>query len=164
MRDTRPSKLRVGRKSFADKLRENAGAHRLWAAGSPKGAAPLFQDTPEKREVRAKREPSTSNGLLEADVLEDSLAALRAHPNVAFAWRLQSGVFKDGERFVRVGFKGMPDIVGMTMKARFFAVEIKREVGGTVTPEQRETLNRIGICGGLAGVAHSAAEAIAIIS
>lgn len=161
----RPGKLR---NSGRVPLRQQVSTiTKILATMSADGKAPpmpaSLQHLAEVREVRAKRAPTTANGLLEADVLEDSLAALRSHESVCFAWRLQSGLFKDGERHVRVGFKGMPDIVGMLWDGRLFAVEVKREIGGVTSPEQKETLQRIRNGCGLAGVAHSAAEAVAII-
>ena len=109
---------------------------------------------------RAARKPSGKP--LEADILRDILKALRAHPAVATVERRQSGVFRDGNRFVRVGQRGLPDISGMLHGGRAYAIEVKRP-GRLADERQAEYLNRIQAAGGCAGVASSVSEAIAIV-
>ena len=54
------------------------------------------------------------------------------------------------------------DMVGNTV-AVFSAVEVKRPKGGRVTKEQQHFINVVNAAGGLAGVAKSEEEAVAII-
>jgi hypothetical protein len=69
--------------------------------------------------------------LSEAEVLRESLDLLRAHPHVAWAQRLNTGAGKlqypngDASRFIRFGFPGLSDIIGMLRDGRFLAVECK---------------------------------------
>jgi len=77
------------------------------------------------------------------------------------AWRSNSGVAKYGEREVRFGFKGMPDICGYVpsmgrafveplFPARPFFWEVKRR-GKDLSPDQRMFLQKAGddgcVCG-----------------
>lgn len=91
---------------------------------------------------------------LEAAVLKAVLRALALHPRVAWAHRMNVGAFRDGDRYVRVGFVGCSDIIGQTTDGRFLAVEVKRP-GGKPTEAQVEFLGRVQRAGGVAFVAWS---------
>jgi hypothetical protein len=92
----------------------------------------------------------------EADILRSVLGCLQGHPRVAFCWRSNTGAFKVGDpaRYVRVGFVGQADILGMLTDARFLAVEVKRP-GQHPTPEQHGFLENVREWGGCAFVARS---------
>lgn len=47
--------------------------------------------------------------------------------NGVFAWRNNSGGYKpeNSNRYIRYGFKGSPDIIGMTKKGVFLGIEAK---------------------------------------
>lgn len=92
---------------------------------------------------------------LESEVLAAVLAALRAHPRVGFVERMNSGMMKKGPHYVRFGFVGCPDILGMLKDGRFLAVEVKRPKGH-VTEDQIKFLSMVGWFGGLGFVAFSA--------
>ena len=91
---------------------------------------------------------------LEAAVLKAVIKALALHPRVAWAHRMNVGAFRDGDRYVRVGFVGCSDIIGQTTDGRFLAVEVKRP-GGKTTDAQMEFLGRVQRAGGIAFVAWS---------
>lgn len=99
----------------------------------------------------------------ERSVLKQIIAALRSHPKVAFCWREQSGSFGEGQRIITVGFRGKPDLIGMTRKGRFFAIECKNSKGGVESPEQAYYLSLVRAGGGLAGFASSVDDAVKII-
>ena len=115
-------------------------------------------------------EPAQELARQDPDLLEDVtavLAALRAHPRVMWAERMNVGAFavertdRQGQvrrRYVRCGFKGLSDIIGQMRDGRFLAVEVKRRKGGVVSPEQREFLARTAECGGVAFIARSAVD------
>lgn len=149
---------RVARKSIRDTLADNNKRDRFYAqmAGLPPRAQAVI---PEKR-TYTKRE---SKGASEAQVIDAIRAAFAVHPAVAFCWRMQSGLFRDGDRHIRVGFPGLPDLIGALKTGQFFAVEVKREFGGQVSDRQVEVLQSINTAGGRAGVARSVEEALAII-
>ena len=93
---------------------------------------------------------------LERDVLKAVLAALRAHPRVAFVERINSGAYKSAAgHYVRFGFVGCPDILGMLKDGRFLAIEVKRP-GGNPTGDQVEFLGVVARWHGVAFVAWSA--------
>ena len=52
------------------------------------------------------------NNRPEAAALVEVLKALSAHPAVAWCERMNSGAVRIGNRFVRFGWKGCPDVIG----------------------------------------------------
>ena len=78
----------------------------------------------------------------ESSVLSGVLKVLQLHRRVAFAARMNSGagrfMYPDGStsQFLRFGFKGMSDILGLLVDGRFLAVECKR-AGEKLTDEQQ---------------------------
>lgn len=99
-------------------------------------------------EVRLKRTYKKP----EAAALAEVLKALRTHPNVAWIERMNSGAFKISSRFVRFGFVGCPDLIGMMRNGRFIGVEVKSQKG-RLRPEQAMFLELVRANGGIAFVA-----------
>jgi hypothetical protein len=104
---------------------------------------------------------------LEAQVQRAVLQVLSHHPRVAWAARINTGVFrparKDGSTgFVRAGFKGCSDVIGQLTTGQFLAIEVKRPSGKT-TPEQQAFLQQVAAHGGIALVARSADDVIAAL-
>lgn len=75
-----------------------------------------------------------------------------------FVFRNNTGAFKTGRRFVRFGFPGSSDILGILPDGRFLAVECKREKGGRLSDLQKEFLSKIKDNGGVALCVHSLEE------
>lgn len=71
----------------------------------------------------------------EKQVQTDIVKYLRSVPELYFN--------KHSDRFV----KGVPDILGC-YRGRFFAIEVKREKGGSVSPLQKIHLGNINKAGG----------------
>lgn len=90
----------------------------------------------------------------EADVLRAVLATLEMHPRVAFVARMNSGVFQVEGRFIKAGFKGCSDIMGMLKGGRLLAVECKSSKGKE-TDDQAAFGKRVADHGGLYIVARS---------
>lgn len=99
---------------------------------------------------------------LEKHVLAEVLDALRQDPRVALVDRRQSGVFQEGERYIRVGTRGTLDISGMLIGGIYFEVECKRP-GQKPDARQANRIEAIRRNGGIAGYATSAEEAIALL-
>jgi hypothetical protein len=93
-----------------------------------------------------------SNSRPEAAALVEVLKALRAHPAVEWAERMNTGAAKVEGRFIRFGFKGCPDVLGQLKDGRFLGVEVKAQAG-RLRPEQTLFLGRIRSAGGVAFVA-----------
>jgi len=76
------------------------------------------------------------------------------HLKGVFAWRNNSGGFKKGEHFIRVGCVGSADIIGIINHGRFLAVECKV---GRNRPSDRQKAwgSQISERGGLLIVAYS---------
>jgi hypothetical protein len=151
--------MKRGRKTMREILARNNAADRFLAAmaGKPPQAQAAIPPPPKPRARSASGKP------LERHVLRAVLDALRHHPRVAFAWRMQSGLFQEGDRYIRVGTPGLPDVVAMLKNSgQLVAVEVKRE-GGYISGAQEIMLQNIRFHGGRAGVARSVEDAIAII-
>jgi hypothetical protein len=102
-------------------------------------------------ETPTKRPP---NDRPEAAALAEVLRALRNHDAVAWAERQNSGAAKVGNRFIRFGWPGCSDILGMMRNGRFLAVEVKGPTG-RASPEQTLFLARVSAGGGVAFVARN---------
>ncbi len=125
-----------------------------------------FYGMPERfqQPVPAERAPRQPSGKpLERDVLAAILAALHADPRVHIAERTQSGVFQDGDRYIRVGVKGKLDITGMLKGGRYFEIEVKRP-GAKPDERQWQRIYHIREGGGIAGYVGSVEEALAILA
>ncbi len=147
--------MKRGRQSYQDKLRANKRALDQLAdmAGKPRMDFRDLNGAPLIRDVKPRAKRSASNVPLESDVLRAVMQFLRLHPRVAWVCRMNSGVFQDGDRFIRANTqRGMSDILGMLHGGRLFACECKRP-GGTLMPHQQEFLETIRCNGGLAFVA-----------
>jgi hypothetical protein len=98
----------------------------------------------------------------ERDVLAGclKLLALRGIP----AWRANSGAARlrnanGASRFVQFGVRGQADILGvLPPDGRFLAVETKAPRRGRLSADQKAFLEMIRRAGGVAIVAHDAAE------
>ena len=146
-----------GRLSRREKILRNNALDRFYAGSA--GVEPRFQvPVPETR----ARRPRDASKVYEKDVLADVLQALRADPRIALVERTQSGLFQDGNRFIRVGTKGKLDITFMTVSGRYGEIECKRP-GATPDERQQARIEAIRRNGGIAGFATSAAEALALL-
>ena len=79
----------------------------------------------------------------EAAALVEVLLALRAHPAVAWAERMNTGAAKIGDRFVRFGWRGCPECWGSS-DGRVLGVEVK-SAAGRLRPEQRVSLTKSAV-------------------
>jgi hypothetical protein len=118
--------------------------------------APAVQSASEKSTAQSARFKLKAPEIPERDVLATVLAALQAHPRVAMVHRMNSGAYKTATgQFVRFGFPGCSDLIGMLRDGRFLAVECKRK-GKSATEAQLSFLRVVDDFGGMAFVAWSA--------
>jgi len=96
--------------------------------------------------------PKRTNDKPEAAALHEVLMALRAHPAVSWCERMNTGAARIGNRFVKFGFTGCPDVLGQLNDGRLLGVEVKGPLGKLRT-EQAFMLERIAGAGGVAFVA-----------
>ena len=82
------------------------------------------------------------------------------HAKGLFCFRNNTGAVKVGRRFIRFGYVGSSDIIGITKDGRFLAVECKREKGGVLSDAQKTFLTEINSNGGVAICVHSVMELI----
>lgn len=147
---------RKGRLSRRERIERNNAADAFYAGAA--GVEPRHQVPLPQR--RAPRKPSGKP--LERDILKAVIAALRRDPRVAQVERQQSGLFVDGDRYIRVGTPGALDIKGMLKGGRAFEFEIKRP-GRKPDPRQAERIETLRANGAVAGVATSVEEALALL-
>ena len=95
----------------------------------------------------------------EAAALVEVLQALRTHPAVAWAERMNSGAARIGARFVRFGWPGCPDVLGQLKDGRLLGVEVKGPTGRLRTA-QAVFLDRIAAAGGAAFVARDCRDVL----
>lgn len=95
----------------------------------------------------------------EAAALVEVLKALRAHPSVSWAERQNTGSARIGGRFVRFGWPGCSDVLGMLRDGRFLAVECKSPTG-RLRPEQAVFLERINGAGGVGFMARDCRDVL----
>ena len=99
-----------------------------------------------------EQQPKRTNDRPEAAALVEVLKAVRAHSLVAWAERQNSGAARVGNRFIRFGWPGCPDVLGQLKDGRLLGVEVKAKAG-RLRPEQAVFLDRIRCAGGVAFVA-----------
>ena len=87
------------------------------------------------------------------------LKAVRAHPLVAWAERQNSGAAKVGNRFIRFGWAGCPDVLGQMKDGRLLGVEVKA-AKGRASPEQVAFLERIRGAGGVGIIARDLRDVV----
>lgn len=152
-----PRRGRVARKSLRDALADSNRWDKFYALSAglpPRAQAPI----PAKR-AYTKR---TDTGPSEAQVLKSVLAYLRRHPLILTVERSQSGVFRDGDRHIRVGFVGKLDVTFMTKQGRYGEVEIKKP-GKKPTEAQAARIAKIKSGGGISGYVTSVDEMEALL-
>lgn len=104
-----------------------------------------------------------TNDRPEAAALAEVLKVLRNHPAVAWCERQNSGAAKVGNRFIRFGWRGCSDLLGMLKDGRLLAVECKAPKGRLRT-EQGEFLSLVRQFGGVAFVARNATDVLTAFS
>ncbi len=100
-----------------------------------------------------------SNDRRESAALVEVIKALRAHPAVAWCERMNSGAAKLGNRFIRFGWPGCPDVLGQLKDGRLLGVEVKGPTG-KLRPEQSVFLERIRCAGGVAFMARDCRDVL----
>jgi len=106
-----------------------------------------------------EQQPKRSNDRPESAALVEVLKALRAHPAVVWCERMNSGAAKVGNRFIRFGWPGCPDVLGQLKDGRVLAVEVKSPTG-KLRPEQTVFLDRIRGAGGVAFMARDCRDVL----
>ena len=106
-----------------------------------------------------EQQPKRANDRPEAAALVEVLKALRAHPAVVWCERMNSGAARVGNRFIRFGFVGCPDVPGQLRDGRLLGVEVKAPKG-KLRPEQAVFLERIAGAGGVSFVARDCRDVL----
>lgn len=110
-----------------------------------------------------EQQPKRCNDRPESAALLEVLKALRSHPAVAWCERMNSGAAKVGNRFIRFGWPGCPDVLGQLHDGRLLGVEVKSPTG-KLRPEQTVFLDRIRGAGGVAFMARDCRDVLRELS
>lgn len=156
------------------RFRPSQREQRIAANKANAGMEAMFGDRREAKgipalvplEVKAKRvrKPAEGGEPTEQDIQRDIIRTLRADPRVSFVGRFNRGMAY-GASGAPVQFNtvpGFPDLHGMLKGGLAYYIEVKRPKART-TEEQAAFLQGIRDDGGLAGIATSPAEALAIL-
>lgn len=166
-------RFRRGRKSVREQALTNLATERFYAGALPEGDSRaeanserihgLEQAIPAKRH-RIRRPVDGKAALpLEKEILADILQALHNDRRIGYVWRHSSGVFQDGERYIRTGPSGLPDLIGfLTGSGRAFFLEVKRP-GLKADERQAQRLDHFKRSGAIAGVCWSVESALALL-
>ena len=100
-----------------------------------------------------------NNSRPEAAALVEVLLALNSHSAIAWCHRMNSGAARIGNRFVRFGWPGCPDVLGQLTDGRLLGVEVKSR-HGRLRPEQSIFLERIRCANGVAFVARNCLDVL----
>jgi hypothetical protein len=96
----------------------------------------------------------------ETSLVKACLAVLKARG--VFAWRVNTGAAKFGNRFVRFGYPGISDIIGVLPNGKFLAIEAKIHPN-KATEDQWCFLTEIAYSGGVTGVVYSVDDLLAVL-
>lgn len=88
--------------------------------------------------------------------------ALLRHPKVVWAHVTTTGLLRRGGRWITVGKKSMPDIVGQLKTGQLLGIEVKRP-GEEPEEGQFKFIDMIIDNGGVAGWARSVEEAMEVL-
>lgn len=157
------------RPTLRESLQSSQRATDFYAAmaGKPSPVNEMLQAMPPKRTRAAPRLrgvdiDAVHKKPLERTVLRAITQALRLDRRVARVERNQSGLFQEGNRFIRVGTRGKLDLTVYLKSGRYIEIEVKRP-GGKPEPHQQQRIDAIRADGGLAGYATSIDEALALL-
>ena len=165
-----------GRLTHRERVESSNRGLRAWGAmfGKPEVAEQLVTELPPKRD-RVKRPVDGKPAIPLESAVNDAIYDAFTKRSDVKLWRNNRGVAQYGNQLVRygVGPKGGADWIGYRMVyvtqamvgsrlAQFVAIEAKRP-GETADSRQQEFLERVKADGGVAGVATSAAEAMALV-
>ena len=98
----------------------------------------------------------------ESDIQSEIMIALGEHPDVAWVYVTSAGSFRVRGSYVKVGFKGLSDILGQMRDGRLIALEIKKPKEKP-KPEQLEFLDLVSRNKGVSGWCCNVTGAIQII-
>lgn len=107
-------------------------------------------------------QPRRHRGAPEQAALHEVMRALEHHPAVAWVRRMNSGAARVGDRFIRFGWPGASDLIGMLRDGRLLAVECKAPAG-RLRPTQTAFLSLVRQHGGVAIVARSCRDVFAVL-
>ena len=154
---------RLGRPTVRETLLRNKATIEFHAAAAGK-TYEFTTPIPPPPKARAIRRPVDGKPVipLEKEVLASVLQALRNDPRIWIVDRRQSGVFVEGDRYIRVGQAGHLDISGMLRGGRYFEIEAKRP-GQKPDSRQQERIETVRRGGGVSGYCWSIESCLALL-
>lgn len=165
--------FRRGRKTSREQLQANLAAERFYAGSLPEND-PRIRDASERLDDLTASIPPKRHRLLrpvdgkpavplEKEIVTEVLRALRNDPRVAYVWRQSTGLFQDGDRYIRTGPSGLPDLIGFLKgSGRAIFIEVKRP-GHYPDERQKALLETFKMQGAIAGYCWSAEQALKLL-
>lgn len=155
---------RRGRISLRERLERNHATLSFYAKGAGKPPPPKPALLVAMEERAARRRPRSASGRpLERDVLKAVIQALKLDRRVSSVERNQSGVFQDGERYIRVGTRGKLDLTVYLKDGRYAELEVKRDARTKPEEHQLRRIEAIRRDGGIAGWCYDVPSALAVL-
>jgi len=153
---------RRGRLTLRERLAQSHATQSFYA--SARDLPPPAKPAALLKPLRKRSSPGADGKPLEKHVLKAVMDALRLDKRVARVERNQSGVFQDGNRFIRVGSRGKLDLTCYLLDGRYIEIEVKRAPNASLLRDaQRKRIQAIKSAGGLAGWCWSVESAIALL-
>lgn len=154
-------------KTHREVLAANNAADSFYAALA--GVEPRAQNVipPQRQRKSSGGDPRNATDIdavhSERENMRAIRRALKADPRVASVQRNQSGIVigANGRRFT-IGAVGKLDLTVYLKDGRYVEIEVKSDIG-KLREAQARRIERIRASGGIAGVARTAAEALAIL-
>lgn len=163
-------KAKRGRQSLLEQVQKNHERACVYASALRKPVPPKpqilidLENSSRAHRSRTRSTPWADGRPLERDVLKQVIAAFKADPRVASVERNQSGVFQDGDRYIRVGSRGKLDLTVYLTDGRYLECEVKRgQQPSLLREQQRKRIQAIRSSGGLAGWCWSRESALALL-
>jgi len=90
------------------------------------------------------------------------MLVLASHPKVEFAHVNTCGLVKVKNSRMRVGFPGLSDITGMLKNGKYFAIEVKTEIG-KISEQQQWFIDIVNKNNGIAGIARNVDDVVELL-
>ena len=156
------ARMRRGRRTLREQLESHHRTQCFYAAALDK--PPPAKPAALLKPLRKRSSPGADGKPLEEHVLKAVMDALRLDKRVSRVERNQSGVFKDGNRYIRVGLNGKLDLTVYLLDGRYVEIEVKRAPNVRLLRDaQRQRIHAIRSAGGIAGWCWNVESAIALL-
>lgn len=79
----------------------------------------------------------------ESEIQKELISICKIHYKVAWISRANSGVIRQGKRFIHLHPKGTPDIIGFTIHGQFIGIELKKPSTIKKTSDEQKEMQEL---------------------